>query len=135
VACLWQALKSDIFFSRGYIMKHVSSSASQITTQTLSAYREVNKNAEKTQTGSTASGTSLNRSDVTVSKQAYTQAKFDSYETMDRNTLRKTGLALLHQLDIAGTKKANEEVPDSNDPQRLARAKQYTTNSFQNFLL
>ncbi len=81
-------------------MKHVSSSASQITTQTLSAYREVNKNAEKTQTGSTASGTSLNRSDVTVSKQAYTQAKFDSYETMDRNTLRKTGLALLHQLDI-----------------------------------
>ena len=107
-------------------MKHVSSSASQITTQTLSAYREVNKNAEKTQTGSTASGTSLNRSDVTVSKQAYTQAKFDSYETMDRNTLRKTGLALLHQLDIAGTKKANEEVPDSNDPQRLARAKQAT---------
>ena len=60
MACLWQALKSDIFFSRGYIMKHVSSSASQITTQTLSAYREANKNAEKAQAGSAVSGTSLN---------------------------------------------------------------------------
>ena len=107
-------------------MKHVSSSASQITTQTLSAYREANKNAEKTQTGSTASGTSLNRSDVTVSKQAYTQAKFDSYETMDRNALKKRGIELLDQLFIAGSKKANAEVPNSDDPVRLARAKQAT---------
>ena len=107
-------------------MKHVSSSASQITTQTLSAYREVNKNAEKTQTGSTASGTSLNRSDVTVSKQAYTQAKFDSYETMDRNALKKRGIELLDQLSISGSKKANAEVPNSDDPVRLARAKQAT---------
>ena len=107
-------------------MKHVSSSASQITTQTLSAYREVNKNAEKTQTGSTASGTSLNRSDVTVSQQAYSQAKFDSYETMDRNALKKRGIELLDQLFIAGSKKANAEVPNSDDPVRLARAKQAT---------
>ena len=107
-------------------MKHVSSSASQITTQTLSAYREANKNAEKAQTGSTASGTSLNRSDVTVSKQAYTQAKFDSYETMDRNALKKRGIELLDQLFIAGSKKANAEVPNSDDPVRLARAKQAT---------
>lgn len=107
-------------------MKHVSSSASQITTQTLSAYREANKNAEKTQTGSTASGTSLNRSDVTVSQQAYSQAKFDSYETMDRNALKKRGIELLDQLFIAGSKKANAEVPNSDDPVRLARAKQAT---------
>lgn len=107
-------------------MKHVSSSASQITTQTLSAYREANKNAEKAQAGSTASGTSLNRSDVTVSKQAYTQAKFDSYETMDRNALKKRGIELLDQLFIAGSKKANAEVPNSDDPVRLARAKQAT---------
>ena len=107
-------------------MKHVSSSASQITTQTLSAYREANKNAEKAQTGSTASGTSLNRSDVTVSQQAYSQAKFDSYETMDRNALKKRGIELLDQLFIAGSKKANAEVPNSDDPVRLARAKQAT---------
>ena len=107
-------------------MKHVSSSASQITTQTLSAYREVNKNAEKAQTGSTANGTSLNRSDVTVSQQAYSQAKFDSYETMDRNALKKRGIELLDQLFIAGSKKANAEVPNSDDPVRLARAKQAT---------
>ena len=55
MVCLWQALKSDIFFSRGYIMKHVKF-PSQITTQTLSAYREANKNAEKASAGSTASG-------------------------------------------------------------------------------
>ena len=107
-------------------MKHVSSSASQITTQTLSAYREANKNAEKAQAGSTASGTSLNRSDVTVSQQAYSQAKFDSYETMDRNALKKRGIELLDQLFIAGSKKANAEVPNSDDPVRLARAKQAT---------
>ena len=107
-------------------MKHVSSSASQITTQTLSAYREANKNAEKAQAGSTVSGTSLNRSDVTVSKQAYTQAKFDSYETMDRNALKKRGIELLDQLSISGSKKANAEVPNSDDPVRLARAKQAT---------
>ena len=107
-------------------MKHVSSSASQITTQTLSAYRETNKNAEKAQAGSTASGTSLNRSDVTVSKQAYTQSKFDSYETMDRNALKKRGVELLDQLYISGSKKANAEVPNSDDPVRLARAKQAT---------
>ncbi|PXX74525.1 hypothetical protein DFR34_1311 [Rivihabitans pingtungensis] len=107
-------------------MKHVSSSASQITTQTLSAYREANKNAEKAQTGSTASGTSLNRSDVTVSKQAYSQSKFDSYEMMDRDALKKRGIELLDQLYISGSKKANAEVPNSDDPVRLARAKQAT---------
>ena len=107
-------------------MKHVSSSASQITTQTLSAYREANKNAEKAQAGSAVSGTSLNRSDVTVSQQAYSQAKFDSYETMDRNALKKRGIELLDQLFIAGSKKANAEVPNSDDPVRLARAKQAT---------
>ena len=85
-------------------MKYVSSSASSIATQTLSAYREANKNAEKAQTGSTANGTSLNRSDVTVSQQAYSQAKFDSYETMDRNALKKRGIELLDQLFIAGSK-------------------------------
>ena len=107
-------------------MKHVSSSASSIATQTLSAYREANKNAEKAQTGSTANGTSLNRSDVTVPQQAYSQAKFDSYETMDRNALKKRGIELLDQLFIAGSKKANAEVPNSDDPVRLARAKQAT---------
>lgn len=107
-------------------MKHISSSSNPTAAQTLSAYRDTSKNIEKSQTESTAGGTSSNRSDVTVSRQAYSQAKFDSYETMDRNALKKTGRALLNQLDIAGTKKANEEVPDSDDPQRLARAKQAT---------
>ena len=63
---------------------------------------------------------------MTVSKQAYTQAKFDSYETMDRNALKKRGIELLDQLFIAGSKKANAEVPNSDDPVRLARAKQAT---------
>ena len=88
---------------------------------------KANKNAEKAQTGSAASGTSLNRSDVTVSKQAYSQAKFDSYETMDRNALKKKrGIELLDQLLLLGSKKANAEVPNSDDPVRLAGAKQAT---------
>jgi hypothetical protein len=95
------------------------------TAYTTPTYADGSKNSN-TQSKPASTGTSLSASDVTVSRQAYSQAKFDSYETMDRNTLRKTGLALLHQLDIAGTKKANEEVPDSDDPQRLARAKQAT---------
>ena len=95
------------------------------TAYTTPTYADGSKNSN-TQSKPASTGTSLSASDVTVSRQAYSQAKFDSYETMDRDTLRKTGLALLHQLDIAGTKKANEEVPDSDDPQRLARAKQAT---------
>ena len=106
-------------------MKHVSGSAGPIATQTLSVYRDTSKNAEKAQPA-THGGASFNRSDVTVSQQAYSQAKFDSYATMDRNSLKKKGIELLDQLYIAGSKKANDEVPDSNDPARLARAKQAT---------
>lgn len=107
-------------------MKHISGSSSPATAQTLSACRDTSKNAEKAQTESTAGGTSSNRSDVTVSRQAYSQAKFESYETMDRNALKKRGIELLDQLYIAGSKKANAEVPNSDDPARLARAKQAT---------
>jgi hypothetical protein len=45
---------------------------------------------------------------------------------MDRNALKKRGIELLDQLFIAGSKKANAEVPNSDDPVRLARAKQAT---------
>lgn len=95
------------------------------TTYTTPTYTDGSKNSN-TQSKSASTGTSPNASDVTVSRQAYSQAKFDSYATMDRNSLKKRGIELLDQLYIAGSKKANDEVPDSDDPARLARAKQAT---------
>ena len=90
------------------------------TTYTTPTYADGSKNSN-TQSKPASTGTSLSASDVTVSRQAYSQAKFDSYETMDRNSLKKRGIELLDQLYIAGSKKANDEVPDSDDPVRLAR--------------
>ena len=95
------------------------------TAYTTPTYADGSKNSN-TQSKPASTGTSLSASDVTVSRQAYSQAKFDSYETMDRNSLKKKGIEILDQLYIAGSKKANDEVPDSDDPVRLARAKQAT---------
>ena len=95
------------------------------TAYTTPTYADGSKNSN-TQSKPVSTGTSLSASDVTVSRQAYSQAKFDSYETMDRNSLKKKGIEILDQLYIAGSKKANDEVPDSDDPVRLARAKQAT---------
>ena len=95
------------------------------TAYTTPTYADGSKNSN-TQSKPVSTGTSLSASDVTVSRQAYSQAKFDSYETMDRNSLKKKGVEILDQLYIAGSKKANDEVPDSDDPVRLARAKQAT---------
>ncbi|AQR64120.1 hypothetical protein BXU06_02915 [Aquaspirillum sp. LM1] len=95
------------------------------TAYTTPTYADGSKNSN-TQSKPASTGTSLSASDVTVSRQAYSQAKFDSYETMDRNSLKKKGVEILDQLYIAGSKKANDEVPDSDDPVRLARAKQAT---------
>ncbi len=95
------------------------------TAYTTPTYADGSKTSN-TQSKPASTGTSLSASDVTVSRQAYSQAKFDSYETMDRNSLKKKGIEILDQLYIAGSKKANDEVPDSDDPVRLARAKQAT---------
>ena len=54
------------------------------------------------------------------------QSRYRPDETMDRNALKKRGVELLDQLYISGSKKANAEVPNSDDPVRLARAKQAT---------
>ena len=95
------------------------------TTYITPTYADGQKNSS-IQSKPASTGTSPNASDVTVSRQAYSQAKFDSYETMDRSSLRKKAMDLIDQLDIAGSKKANDEIPDSDDPVRLARAKQAT---------
>ena len=60
------------------------------TAYTTPTYADGSKNSN-TQSKPASTGTSLSASDVTVSRQAYSQAKFDSYETMDRNSLKKKG--------------------------------------------